>query len=171
MNKLRAIFSLCSVGFFLAVFAAPGWAITLPIGQNQLGSVINTQLPVNVGQGDTLFRINYVMVKLNPVDQVQLTLSVDMPGRKPSVSARLSLQSQLGFSKADQQLHLIRPKLTHIEQLSGPKDALLPYQSSIDQMMNKELPGALFIDLKQLGLPGNLISDVTVGEGQLLLAL
>ncbi len=149
----------------MALTAMQAFALSIQIREPQLQTVIDALLPRSFQQEQLHLVVNQAKVSLFGPDRVRMATTVDIASQGEKATLRITADGALRYHRADNQIQIVKPRIQSVEQLAGSEKLLVQYQTMINDFVNKEFPVIFLVDMKQLGLPSNIISTITVVDG------
>ena len=144
-------------------------ALDVAISKSQIRSLLSVTFPFQTRLGSSVLLLSDPIPHLYATSQeIGITLNILIQDQESSkkAKARTMVRGGLRFDKQQQQLQLIKPKLVRLDWVNKPAAGDQNLAEQIEQIVGKELPVIVLIDIKQLtgkSFTANL-KDVKVTE-------
>jgi hypothetical protein len=168
MHKyIRFYIALLSLSILCTFWIQSAGAFSFILSKEQIDTILTETFPYRLSAGSMEVVMSDPSATLLQKEQkLALALSLNLKDltTKEQMKARAHINGNLAFDKGSQQIQLVKPQIKDFKVIQGKSSPAGPTLEQINQVLGKELPVIILIDIKQFsgGFPVPSVSSITV---------
>lgn len=150
-NRFNTIL-LVSFSFLLGIASDAG-ALNVAISKSQIRSLLSVTFPFQTRLGSSALFLSDPIPHLYAASQeIGITLNILVQNQESGkrARARTMVRGGLHFDSRQQQLQLVKPKIVRLDWVEKSTGTNADLAKQIEQIVGRELPLIVLIDIKQL---------------------